>query len=226
MKRRDLKVSIRNKLMDYTLGEEIFSAVSHGLGALFSMFATAHMVVLSAVKHSPLAVVCGAIYGATLIILFMMSTLYHAIANKKAKLVFRVLDHTTIFLLIAGTYTPLSLITLGGALGWVVFGVEWGIAAVGIVFNAISIEKFKVFSMIGYVVSGWMIVIAALPLYRSIAFAGLMYLVGGGLFYTIGILFYSLKKIRYMHSIWHIFVVIGAVLQYIAVATYVLPTVY
>lgn len=214
----------KHKLVHYTLGEEIFSAVTHGIGALFGAYATVYMTVVSAINHSPWAVVCGAVYGATLIILFAMSTLYHAIANRKAKLVFRVLDHTTIFLLIAGTYTPLSLITLRGALGWVIFGVEWGIAILGIVLNSISIEKFKAFSMIGYVVSGWMVLVAALPLYHSLNFSGLVYLVGGGLFYTIGIIFYSLKKLRYMHSIWHIFVLIGALLQYITVAYYVLPT--
>ena len=130
-------MSKRHKLIEYTLGEEIFSAISHGVGALFGVYATVYMVVVSALHHSPWAVVCGAIYGATLIILFSMSTLYHAIAHKTAKLVFRILDHSTIFLLIAGTYTPIALITLKGALGWVIFGVEWGVAILGIVLNAV-----------------------------------------------------------------------------------------
>lgn len=217
-------MSKRHKIIEYTLGEEIFSAISHGVGALFGIFATVYMVVTSTLNHSPLAVVCGAVYGGTLIILFTMSTLYHAISNKTAKLVFRVLDHSTIFLLIAGTYTPIALITLKGALGWVIFGVEWGVAILGIVLNSVSIEKFKVFSMIGYIVCGWMVVIAALPLYRAMNLSGILYLLGGGLFYTIGLVFYKLKSVRYMHSVWHIFVVIGAVLQYITIAYQVLPT--
>ncbi len=218
-------MSKRHKIIEYSLGEEIFSAISHGVGALFGIFATVYMVVVSALAGSVWAVVCGAIYGGTLIILFSMSTLYHAIANRKAKLVFRVLDHSTIFLLIAGTYTPISLIALKGALGWVIFGIEWGVAILGIVFNSISIEKFKVFSMIGYVVCGWMIVIAAVPLIQSVSFAGLMYLLDGGLFYTLGLVFYKIK-VRYMHSIWHLFVLVGALLQYIAVAYQVLPLSY
>ena len=216
-------MSKRHKLIEYTLGEELFSAISHGAGALFGIYATVYMVVVSALYGNAWSVVSGAIYGATLIILFSMSTLYHAIAHKTAKLVFRILDHSTIFLLIAGTYTPIALITLKGALGWVIFGVEWGVAILGIVLNAISIEKFKVFSMIGYIVCGWMVVIAAVPLVNSMAFSGIMYLLGGGLFYTIGLVFYKLKDVRYMHSIWHLFVLIGAILQYVAVAYYVLP---
>ena len=217
-------MSKRHKLIEYTLGEEIFSAITHGLGALFGVFALVYMVVVSAIHGAPWAVVSGAIYGGTLIVLFCMSTLYHAIAHRKAKLVFRVLDHTTIFLLIAGTYTPIALITLRGALGWVIFGVEWGVAILGIILNSISIERFKVFSMIGYVVCGWMVVIAFVPLVNSMPFSGFMYLLGGGLFYTIGLLFYKLKNVRYMHSIWHMFVLVGALLQYVCVAYYVLPT--
>lgn len=217
-------MSKRHKLIEYTLGEEIFSAISHGVGAVFGVFATIYMVVISALYGNIWAVVSSAVYGATLIILFSMSTLYHAISNKTAKLVFRILDHSTIFLLIAGTYTPISLITLKGPLGWVIFGVEWGVAIVGIILNAISIEKFKVFSMIGYIVCGWMVVIAAVPLFNSMAFSGIMYMLGGGLFYTIGLVFYKLKDVRYMHSVWHLFVLIGAILQYVGVAYYVLPT--
>ncbi len=217
-------MSKRHKIIEYTLGEEIFSAITHGLGALFGVYALVYMVVVSAIHGSAWAVVSGTIYGSTLIVLFCMSTLYHAIANKKAKLVFRILDHCTIFLLIAGTYTPIMLITLKGALGWVIFGVEWGVAILGIVFNSVSIERFKIFSMIGYVVCGWMVAIAFVPLVNSLAFSGFMYLLGGGLFYTIGLIFYKLKNVRYMHSIWHLFVLIGALLQYLCVAKYVLPT--
>lgn len=210
----------------YSLGEEIFSSVTHGLGALFGIFVTVFTVVRSALGHSPLAVVCSAIYGASLIILFTMSTLYHAISHPGAKKVFRVLDHTTIFLLIAGTYTPYSLVALGGALGWTIFGVQWGVAILGITLNAVSIEKFKIFSMIGYIVCGWMIVIAAYPMWKAMDHAGIWWLLGGGVFYTVGIIFYKLKKIRYMHAIWHIFVLLGAAAHFVSVTFYALPVVY
>ncbi len=216
----------KHKLISYTLGEEIFSSVTHGLGALFGVFVTVFTVVRSALGGSALAVVCSAIYGASLIILFSMSTLYHAISHRGAKVVFRVLDHTTIFLLIAGTYTPYALVTLGGALGWTIFGVQWGVAILGITLNAVSIEKFKVFSMIGYVVCGWMIIIAALPMWRAMAHAGFWWLLGGGVLYTVGIIFYKLKKIRYMHAVWHIFVLLGAAAHFVSIAFYALPVVY
>ncbi len=218
-----MKEKIRHKLISYTTGEEIFSAITHGLGAVFGVVATVYMILLSAFGGSAMAVVCSAIYGGTLIILYTMSTLYHAITNKTAKLVFRVMDHTTIFLLIAGTYTPISLIALGGALGWTVFGLEWGIAILGIVLNSISIEKFKVFSMIGYIISGWAIVVAAVPLFQSVPLQAVIYLLGGGIFYTGGLIFYRMKHMRYMHSVWHIFVLAGSILQFIAIAAYMLP---
>ena len=218
-----MKEKTRYKLIHYTTGEEIFSAVTHGVGALFGIFATVYMILISAFGGSAPAVVYSAIYGGTLIVLYTMSTLYHAITNKTAKIVFRVMDHTTIFLLIAGTYTPIALLALKGALGWTIFGLEWGIAVLGIVLNSISIEKFKVFSMIGYIISGWAIVVAAVPLFQSVPLQAVIYLLGGGLFYTGGLIFYRMKHLRYMHSVWHIFVLMGSILQFIAIAVYILP---
>lgn len=215
--------SPRHKLIEYSLGEELFSSITHGLGSIFGVLALIYMVIISSLYGNALAIVCSAIYGSTIIILYTMSTLYHALTNKKAKIVFRVFDHSTIFLLIAGTYTPYSLISLGGILGWVIFGVVWTVAILGIVFNSISIEKFKVFSMIGYIASGWCIIVAILPMYRSLGLAGFLYLITGGIMYTVGILFYKQTHIKYMHSIWHIFVLLGSVLHFISIALYVLP---
>ncbi len=206
----------------YPFKEELYSAISHGLGALFGIFALVYMVALSARHGNALAIVASSIYGGSLIILYTISTLSHALTGWQAKKVFRILDHVTIFLLIAGTYTPLSLITLEGALGWVIFGIQWSIAIVGIVMSAVSLDRFKPLSMVIYLVMGWCIIIAAFPMIRAMDPAGLVYLLGGGLFYSGGILFYQIKG-PYMHAIWHTFVLIGSVLQFITVCLYVLP---
>ena len=204
----------------YTLGEEIFNSISHGAGAALGI-AGLVIAVIKAVSSGPLAVVCAAVYCSSIIILYLMSTLYHAI-NPKAKKVFRIFDHATIFLLIAGTYTPLTLITVGGTLGLVIFCVLWGLTVLGIVLNAISIEKFKVFSMICYIAMGWCAVIAVRPLISNMAVPGLILILLGGIFYTAGLIFYAKTKIKFMHSIWHLFVLTGSILHYFAILFYVL----
>lgn len=206
----------------YTLGEEIFNAVSHGAGALLSIAGCVILIVFSAIHGDAYSVVSSAIYGASLIILYTMSTLYHSITNVTAKKVFRVLDHSTIFILIAGTYTPYTLVTLRGAVGWTLFGLVWGAAAFGIVLNAISIERFKKVSMICYILMGWAIVAAARPLYQNLDKGGLILLVAGGILYTVGIIFYAMKKHKYMHSVWHLFVFGGSVLHYFSILLYVI----
>ena len=142
--------------------------------------------------------------------------------NATAKKVFRAFDHLGIFLLIAGSYTPITLVTLRGPLGWTLFGIVWGAAVLGIVFNSISVERFKKFSMIAYIATGWAVLLAIVPLVRSIALPGIVLMVVGGLMYTVGILFYKMKKIRYMHSVWHLFVLAGALFQYFAILFYVI----
>ncbi|PWM39049.1 MAG: hemolysin III [Clostridiales bacterium] len=206
----------------YPRNEEIFSAVSHGIGTLFGIFALVYMITLSACHGNATAVVASAIYGTSLTFLYAMSTLSHALTGWKAKKVFRVLDHITIYLLIAGTYTPLTLITLKGALGWVIFGIQWGIAIFGITLDAVSLNRFKRLSMLFYILMGWGIIFAAFPMIQRMDPAGLIYLLGGGLFYTGGIVFYRVKGPN-MHAIWHLFVLIGSVLQFITVCLYVLP---
>ncbi|NMA79136.1 MAG: hemolysin III family protein [Clostridiales bacterium] len=206
----------------YTLGEEIFNAISHGAGALLSIAGCVILIVFSAIHGDAYSVVSSAIFGASLIILYTMSTLYHSITHVKAKKVFRILDHSTIFILIAGTYTPYTLVTLRGALGWTIFGIIWGTAVFGIVLNAISIERFKRISMVCYILMGWAIVAAARPLYQNLNKGGLILLVAGGVLYTVGIIFYAMKKYKYMHSVWHLFVVGGSVLHYFSVLLYVI----
>ncbi len=207
-----------------TLGEEIANSVTHGMGTALAIAATAVAIVWAALYGNVYSVVSASVYGATLIILYLMSTLYHAFTGKTVKRVFRIFDHCSIFLLIAGTYTPLALVTLSGPLGWTVFGIIWGCAVLGIVLNSISLEKFKLFSMICYIAMGWMIIIATKTVIGKIGFyPAFLLLLIGGLCYTIGTVFYKMKNVKFMHSIWHLFVLAGSILHYFCILFYVLP---
>lgn len=178
----------------YTLGEEIFNSVSHGAGSLLSIAGTIILIIFSAIYANTWAVVSSCIYGASLIILYTMSTLYHAITNEKAKKFFRIMDHNTIFFLIAGTYTPLTLFCLNGWLGWTLFGIVWGAAIIGIVLNSIDLERFRKPSVVCYILMGWVIILAIKPLMESIPQISLIFLLTGGVFYTVGVIFYAIKK--------------------------------
>ena len=201
----------------YTLGEEIFNSVSHGAGGMLAIAGTVVLIVIAALYSNAWGVVSSAIYGASMIILYTMSTLYHAITNKKAKSFFRIMDHNTIFILIAGTYTPYTLVPLRGPVGWTLFGIIWGAAIIGIVFNSISLEKAKKLSLVCYVAMGWAIIFAIKPMIASVTKPSLVFLLIGGIFYTAGIVFYAVKKIRYFHSVWHLFTVGGTVFHYFSI---------
>ena len=201
----------------YTLGEEIFNGVSHGAGAVLSVAGTVVLIVCAAIYSDAWAVVSSCIYGASLIILYTMSTLYHSITNKRAKAFFRIMDHNTIFVLIAGTYTPITLAVLRGAWGWVLFSVVWTAAIVGIALNSIDLERFKKLSIVCYIAMGWVIVFAIKPLIDSAPMLSLVFLVIGGVFYTGGIVFYAIKRVRYFHSVWHLFTIAGSAFHYFAI---------
>ena len=201
----------------YTLGEEIFNSVSHGAGSLLSIAGTIILIIFSVIYANTWAVVSSCIYGASLIILYTMSTLYHAITNKKAKKFFRIMDHNTIFFLIAGTYTPLTLFCLNGWLGWTLFGIVWGAAIIGIVLNSIDLERFRKPSVVCYILMGWVIILAIKPLMESIPQISLIFLLTGGVFYTVGVIFYAIKKIKYFHSIWHLFTIAGSIFHYFSI---------
>lgn len=201
----------------YTLGEEIFNSVSHGTGGLLAIAGTAVLIVVAAIYSDAWGVVSSSVYAASLIILYTMSTLYHAITNDKAKKFFRIMDHDTIFFLIAGTYTPITLVPLRGPLGWVLFGIVWGAAILGIVFNSIDLEKFRKPSVICYVAMGWVIVAAIKPMLEKVSPISLWFLLIGGLFYTVGIIFYAKKNIKFFHSVWHLFTIGGSVFHYFAI---------
>ena len=215
-----MATEIKNNAPLYTLSEEIGNSITHGVGAVISI-AGIVMLLLRA-GGGPLETVAVAIYGASMLLLFCMSSLYHAITNVKAKRVLRVLDHSSIFLMIAGTYTPYTLIALRGAIGWTIFGVVWATAIFGIVLNFIGLERFKKVSMVCYLASSWSVVVAAIPLYNTLPWNGLMLLFTGGIFYTFGLIFYRQKKVRYTHMTWHFFVLAGAVSHYFSILLYVL----
>ena len=212
----------------YTVGEEIFSAVVHGVGAMLGIVALVTMLVRSAKSGDVYAIVASAVFGASLIILYTMSTLYHALTNPTAKKVFRIFDHATIFLLIAGTYTPILTISLAPKYplaAWLTFTAVWGLAVLEIVMNAIDLKKFEKLSLIAYVAIGWAIIFSIDKAYNALGGAGFAFLLSGGVVYTIGAVLYAIgkhKKLKYVHSVFHFFVLAGSVLQAICILFYVL----
>lgn len=208
----------------YTKNEEIFNAVSHGVGALASIIGATVLVTLAVCFAGPRAVFASAVYGLSLVLLYTMSTLYHAFPYAGVKKVFRVFDHSTIYLLIAGSYTPFCLITLNGnRKGDLIFISLWAVSAIGILCNAISVERFRHLSLALYVLTGWAALFAIGDIAAALPGPGLWLLVAGGVSYTAGIGFYVAKSKPYTHCIWHLFVLAGSVLHYWCIAAYVLP---
>lgn len=209
-----------NMLKRYSLAEEIFSSVSHGVGALLSIAALVVAVVFAAFTGDAWRIVSFSIYGFTLFFLYLSSTLYHSLTYEKAKKVFRVFDHAAINLLIAGSYTPLALIAMRGVWGWTLFGVVWGLALLGIILNIVSLEKTRLYTTILYVVMGWLIIVAVKPMLEMVPPGLFPWLLAGGLIYTLGIIFYAIKKIPFNHGIWHLFVLGGSVVHYLGFLFY------
>lgn len=207
----------------YTLGEELMNVISHGLGVLLGITALVLTVVFSAKNHNTIGIVSSCIYGSTMIIMYLMSCIYHALSPKlKAKKVFRVIDHCDIYLFIAGCYTPYCLNLIGGRTGWIIFAIIWISAIVGVLLNAINLEKFQVPSMIMYLVMGWMIIFSYNSISAVLPKAGLVLLITGGVAYTIGAIFCGIgAKKKYFHSIFHLFVLAGSILQFLSIAMYV-----
>lgn len=213
-------------LPKYTKGEEIFNMVSHIVGGVLGIVALVLCVVFSAIHKNVYGIVSSAIYGVTLIVLYTMSSIYHGLKQDlKAKKVFQVLDHCSIFLLIAGTYTPFALCTIreiNTITGWTIFGIIWGMAVLGITLNAIDLKRFKVFSMICYLVMGWMIIIKINLITKALGITGFLLLVVGGISYTLGAVLYGLgRKHKYMHSMFHLLICIGSLLHFLCILLYV-----
>lgn len=199
--------------------EECWNAITHGIGFLFSIPACVMLILLAAHSGSAIEIVSFSIFGSSLIILFCMSTLLHSMPEKYKKF-FSILDHSSIYVLIAGTYTPFLLIAIGGTLGLVLLCIIWGIAIFGIVFKSLFIHRFETFSLLLYLVMGWLIIFAVKPLYAFIHLEGFCVLLAGGLFFTIGSIFYAWRKLPYNHAIWHLFVIAGCVCMVYCVAVY------
>jgi hemolysin III len=194
-----------------SLGEEIANSITHGMGAALSLAALIILIVLASKYGDAWRVVSFSIYGTTLFFLFMMSTLYHSFPNGKTKRFFKIMDHSSIFLLIAGTYTPITLVSLRGPWGWTLFGLIWGMAIGGILAKVFFINRFKIVSLLLYVAMGWLVVIAVKPMMVLVPKGMIMWLIIGGLCYTLGIIFYAIKKVPYFHTVWHLFVLGGAI---------------
>lgn len=207
------------KKRKYSLGEEIFNSTSHGVGIFASIAALVLMLVFSS---SGTEILSAILFGITLILLYTSSTLYHAITNEKAKKILQILDHCTIYLLIAGSYTPYALLTIGGTSGWLIFAIIWISALVGIILNTINLSKFRILSIILYVAMGWAIIFYLPQLLDNLDKGGLILLVAGGLSYTLGIVFYIIKKIPYFHSVWHLFVLGASICHILSVLIYVI----
>ena len=211
------------RIPNYSLSEELISSISHGVGALLGVAALVLCIVRAASHHDPWAVVSGSVFGGSIILLYAVSSIYHALKVNRAKRVLRVMDHCTIFVLIAGTYTPYTLVALRGPVGWVLFSLIWAAGIAGIIFNAIDVERFKIASMVNYIIMGWAIIFAFKPLSAVIGRNALVLLLCGGVAYTVGAVLYGLgSKIKYMHSIWHFFVLAGTVLHFLSIYLYVL----
>jgi len=207
----------------YTRNEEIANAITHGIGVLLSVAALVLLIVFASLKGTALHIVSFSIYGATMLILYLSSTLLHSFPEGKVKDLFEFFDHSSIYLFIAGTYTPLMLIVVKGALGWTMFGVVWGIAVVGIIFKLFFVKRFLFLSTLFYILMGWLIVFTFQPILQSIPLTGIILLVVGGLLYTVGTIFYVWRGFPYHHAVWHLFVLGGSVTHFLTILFYVLP---
>lgn len=211
------------KIPKYSLSEERINSISHGAGAALGVAALTLCVVFSALHGDPWAVVSSAVYGGTLVIMYSLSAIYHALRITPAKRVFRVLDHCGVFLVLAGSYTPYTLVSLRGPIGWTIFGIIWGFTVLGIVLNAIDVDRFQGISAVINLVTGWGILFAVVPLAEVLPMPGLLLLFTGGACYTVGAVLYVMgSKIPYFHSVFHLFVIAGSALHFFSIFLYVI----
>lgn len=207
----------------YNVGEEIANSITHGIGIVLAVAALGILTAFSSIYGNAWHIVSVSIYATTLVLLYTASTLYHSIQKPRVKGVLQILDHSAIYLLIAGTYTPFTLVSLRGPWGWWLFGVIWALAAFGVAFQLSLSRHWKAISLVLYIVMGWVMLVAIKPLIVSVATGGVVFLVLGGLVYTVGTLFYGWKKLKYHHAIWHLFVLAGSTLHFFSILFYVVP---
>lgn len=204
----------------YHILHEVLNAVTHGIGAALSIAALVLLIIKGAQLHSPIHIVSYAIYGTTLIILFLSSTLFHSLIFTRAKQVFQIFDHNAIYLLIAGTYTPYCLLTIRGTLGWILFITIWLLALIGVLYKSIYLKKQGKSAVIIYIIMGWLCLVTAKPIYQGLGFNGTLLLFLGGVTYSLGAIVYKFQHIKYMHLIWHFFVLIAAALMFFSIYLY------
>ena len=209
----------------YSLGEEIANAITHGVGAVLSIVALVVLVGIAALWGTGWHLASAIVYGVTMFVLYMASTLYHSIQHQRARHVFKVIDHAGIYLLIAGTYTPFTLVTIRNDGGWWLFTIVWALALAGISLEAFWVYRPKWVSAVVYLAMGWLALAAIRPLMANLEPGGVWLLVGGGLAYSAGTVFYVLKRVKFMHAVWHLWVLAGTVLHFLAVMLYVFPRV-
>jgi hemolysin III len=206
----------------YNLGDILANAITHGIGAVLALVGGVYLVVMSTRGTARQILVCS-VFAVTLVLVYLCSTLYHSLVRTRARHVLQILDHSAIYLLIAGTYTPFTLISLRGTAGWILFGFVWTLAIAGIIFKSFAVGKFEVASAMVYLLQGWCGVFATGLLARAIGWHAVLWLGAGGVAYTLGIVFFALDRLRYFHATWHVFVLAGSVAHYFAVLYYVVP---
>jgi hemolysin III len=206
----------------YHLGDILANSITHGIGAALAIAGGVYLIA-SSTRGTAWDVVSCSVFSVTLVLVYICSTLYHSLVRTRARHVFHILDHSAIYLLIAGTYTPFTLVTLRGPWGWTLFGVEWTLAIAGVIFKSFAVGRFQVASALVYLAQGWFVVVALGPLVHSLGWHGLLWLGAGGVAYTLGIVFFALDRIRYFHALWHLFVLAGSIAHYFAILFYVVP---
>ena len=206
----------------YKLGDILANAITHGIGTVFAVVGAVYLIAASTRGDAWIVVSCS-VFASTLVLVYVCSTLYHSLVRTRARHVFQILDHSAIYLLIAGTYTPFTLVSLRGPVGWAMFGVVWSLAIAGVIFKSLAVDRFAVASALVYLFQGWLIVVAARPLLHAIGGHGMAWLGMGGLAYTFGMVFFALDRRRYFHAAWHLFVLAGSVAHYFAILFYVVP---
>jgi len=209
---------------EYTPLEELFNSITHGIGALVSLAGLVLLIVFSCMYGDSRHIISCTVFGCTLVMLYTASTLYHSFRKPRLKHLFKILDHSCIYMLIAGTYTPFLLVTLKGMLGWSLFAVIWSLTVIGVLFKIFFVHRFKIISTVAYILMGWIVIFAVKPLFQALPGEGLVLLVCGGLAYTLGTIFYSWKKLPFNHAIWHLFVLGGSACHFFTVMFYVIPS--
>ena len=207
----------------YSLLEEIFNSIIHGAGVLVSLAGLVLLIVFSSLYGTASHIVSCTVFGFTLVLLYTASTLYHSFRKPRIKHVFKIIDHSCIYILIAGTYTPFMLVTVRGVLGWTIFGIVWFLVVLGILFKAFFIHRFKILSTFAYILMGWLVIFAIKPIFQTLPVSAILWLISGGLAYTGGTIFYAWKKLPFNHAIWHLFVLAGSICHFFAVLFYVVP---